>query len=107
VARGQDKLLDGFHEPSVPVLKRLKKTNIDIRDVTHALARYAPEDSSHQPIPPRLAVIITLMISLMMGAIINGNSLPLFLLTLMLNAYFLFPTLCDGNLAGCAYPSNP
>jgi hypothetical protein len=44
---------------------------------------------------------------LMMGAIINGNSLPLFLLTLMLNAYFLFPTLCDGNLAGCAYPSNP
>jgi hypothetical protein len=100
-------LQDGFHEPSVPVLKRLKKTNIDIRDVTHALARYAPEDSSHQPIPPRLAVIITLMISLMMGAIINGNSLPLFLLTLMLNAYFLFPTLCNGNLAGCAYPSNP
>lgn len=96
---------DGFHEPSVPVLKRLKKINIDIRDVTHALARYAPEDPSHQPIPPRLAVIITLMISLMMGAIINGNSLPLFFINL--NAYLLFPTLCDGNLAGCAYPSNP
>lgn len=77
----------GFNEPSVPVLKRLKK-NIDIRDITHALARYAPDDSSHQLIPPRLAVIITLMISLMMGAIINGNSLPLFLLTLMLTSYF-------------------
>lgn len=38
--------------------------------------------------PPRLAVVITLMIDLMMGAIINGNSLPLFLLTLMLTSYF-------------------
>jgi cellulose synthase/poly-beta-1,6-N-acetylglucosamine synthase-like glycosyltransferase len=81
-------LQDGVHEPSVPALNRLKETNIDIRDVTHALARYAPEDSSHQPMPPRLVVAITLIISLVIGAIINGNSLPLILLTLMLTSYF-------------------
>lgn len=79
---------DGFDEPSVPVLKRPNKTNIDIRDVTHALARYAPEESSHQPIPPRLAVVIILIISLLISAIINGNDTPVVLLTLALTAYF-------------------
>ena len=79
---------NGFDEPSIPVLKQPNKTNIDIFDVRHALARYAPEESSHQPIPPRLAIVIILMISLLISAIINGNDTPVVLLNLALTAYF-------------------
>ncbi|EJW20836.1 hypothetical protein IMCC14465_06320 [alpha proteobacterium IMCC14465] len=79
---------DGLNEPSVKVLKRPKQTNIDIRDVTHALARYAPEDSSHHPIPPRLGIFILLLFGLLIGAIINGSNMPVIILTLMLTAYF-------------------
>ena len=79
---------DGFHQPSVPILKQANKTNIDIRDVTHALAKHAPEDSSHQPIPPRLAGVILLLLGLLISAIINGNNTPIILLTLTLTAYF-------------------